>query len=222
MFKVLIVVEAAQGDIDLRTMRCMVSALKQVIPAAASVQTIAANNLKQVDADTLLCPLTLNLPDVVFPAQSIYQACRDVFGLRQRLVEQFNISVADGCFWLPVVLTSKGPLYGEVIALSEEKQLQELSCDLSHFQPCHFSDFTRQQLYRLGYKVLRALSAPPSTYLVQFTVQDSQVCFDRLWPFPAAPAIASLGVQEPDLFTCHWRCLTGQAIIDLNLIPLNF
>jgi hypothetical protein len=30
-----------------------------------------------------------------------------------------------------------------------------------------------------------------------------------------------LGVQEPDLFTCHWYCLTGKPIRDLLILEKN-
>ena len=53
---------------------------------------------------------------------------------------------------------------------------------------------------------------------LQNLLPDKEILFDRLWPFPAAPAIASLSRQQPDLFACHWRCLTGQPITDV-VIP---
>ncbi len=190
-------------------------------PPGGSSESTLPQAQDVVIEEVLLCPLTLNLPDTLpFPAQMVYQACRDVLGLRQRLVQQLNIATADGCFWLPVVLTPKGPLYSEVIALSGEKMSEDLSlCSLGYYQPCHFSDASKQQLYQLGHCLLQLLSAPPATYLVQFGMQDSDLCFDRLWPFPAAPAIASLGVQEPDLFTCHWYCITGRSVLDLTIVP---
>jgi len=112
--------------------------------------------------------------------------------------------------WLPVVLTAKGPLYAEVIGLAD---------DGSYQQPVDLSDVWRQPLYHLAYQLLQVLSAPPTTYLLQFGLPEQDLVFDRLWPFPTTPAIASIGVQEPDLFTCHWLCLTGQPISDLTIIP---
>lgn len=176
--------------------------------------------------DVLLCPLTLNLPVTLpFPrVEAVYQACRDVSDLRQRVAQQLGCAIADGCFWLPVVLTAKGPLYGEVIGLEGKAvgaQLPEdlSSCNSSYYQPFHLSDARRQRIYHVGHQVLQLLSAPPATYLVQFGFQDTDIYFDRLWPFPAAPAIASLGVQQPDLFACHWYCLTSLPIFDLTIIP---
>jgi hypothetical protein len=82
-------------------------------------------------------------------------------------------------------------------------------------QPIHLPDRQRQPLYQLAYRLLRSLAAPPAVYLMQFGLQEDGIQFDRLLPFPAEPAIASLGVQTPDLFTCHWRCLVGKPIHDL-------
>ncbi|MGL5035879.1 MAG: hypothetical protein ACRC6M_18995, partial [Microcystaceae cyanobacterium] len=79
-------------------------------------------------------------------------------------------------------------------------------------------DDLRQQLYALGFKCLEAVNAPPSVYLLQFGLSGQTVIFDRLWPFPAAPAIASLGKQNPDLFTCHWYCLNDQPLHDVKIL----
>lgn len=240
MSKVLIVVEASgEGISDSLTTDRMVSALRQAIITSAdqsvTVQVVAANtfgftagvDLEQgwESNDVFVCPLTLNKPPTLpFGAESVYQACRDVPGLRQRVAQQVGCAIADGCFWLPVVLTAKGPLYGEVIGrawkASGEKLPDDLSvCDLSYYQPFHLSDRLRQRVYQIGQCLLQLLSAPPATYLVQFGFQGSDICFDRLWPFPSAPAIASLGVQKPDLFVCHWYCLTSLPVLDLSIIP---
>jgi hypothetical protein len=154
-----------------------------------------------------------------FPGKVVYQACSDVHGLRQRVAKQLGCAIDDGYFWLPVVLTAKGPLYGEVIGQVGEKLQENLSSELSYYQPFHLSDAKRQQLYYMGHYLLQLLSAPPATYLMQFGFQGSDICFDRLWPFPSTAAIASLGVQEPDLLACHWYCLTNVPIFDLTIIP---
>jgi len=258
MPKVLILTELSQGAADLLLTDCMVSALKRAIPTTTPTQVTAVNRLQLsgiVDNasqdEQVICALTLNLPDTLtLPAHATYQACKDVAGLRQLLMEKFDIASADGCFWLPVVLTAKGPLYGEVIALQKRKVRSEFSSDRnfvrerkvqaevssdwnfvreglledsplsikSFYQPHYFPDAIRQKLYHLGYCLMRLLAAPPATYLVQFAVRESVIYFDRLWPFPAAPAIASIGVQEPDLFMCHWCCLSGQAVLDLTIM----
>jgi hypothetical protein len=67
----------------------------------------------------------------------------------------------------------------------------------------------------LAYRLLRSLFATPAVYLMQFGLQEGSIYFDRLLPFPGEPAIASLGVQIPDLYTCHWHCLLGKPILDL-------
>ncbi len=188
----------------------------EALPAAVNVQVVSTQWLiinKQLTSDNKLiwCPLTLNLPELDFPAQSVYNACRDVTGLRQ-LVEQLGYATGVGNFWLAVVLTAKGPLYGEVIGKDEASE------GLKYRMPVHLSDSQRQPLYQLGYKLLQYLSAPPSVYLLQFGFSDQNLVFDRLLPFPAPSAIASIGIQKPDLFACHWHCLTRQPIYDLEII----
>ncbi|MEG3894830.1 MULTISPECIES: hypothetical protein [unclassified Microcoleus] len=157
----------------------------------------------------IVCPLTLEVPEnLVFPGRDVYRFCRNVSAARDRVAQELLFPVGEGNFWLPVVLTAKGPLYAEAIKLSGE---------LSYSQPVHLSDVWRQQLYELAYGLLALLNAPPATYLMQFGFVGERICFDRLWPFPAAPAIASVGVQEPDLFACHWYCLTNKPIYDIEI-----
>ena len=247
MRKVFIVVESDGREItDSPTVKRMLSAIEKAIAEdatqATSVEVVAANYLTSKEEilgfqpsdgqnfsqlpEMLFCPLTLSLPEHLgLPFQTIIKACADVPGLRQQLAQQIQVAIGDGCFWLPVVLTAKGPLYGEVIALAEEfyeKKLPQnlLLCDLTYYQPFHLSDALRQPLYHMAYNLLQSLSPPPATYLVQFGLQKSEICFDRLWPFPTAPALASVGVQQPDLFTCHWYCLTAKPILDLTIIPV--
>lgn len=232
--KVLIVVEAIE---DSPSVIRMVSALKQAIATSTdvpiTVQAIAANTLQSNSnlelestwtqdwgaKDVLVCPLTLNIPpNLPFKNEAIYKACRDS-GLRQQVAQQIGCETGDGYFWLPLVLTAKGPLYGEVIGLAKEMP-ENLSSNLNYYQPFHLSDALRQQIYQIGHRLLQLLSAPPAAYLMQFGFKsEGSICFDRLWPFPAAPAIASLGIQEPNLFACHWYCVTNQPILDLTIIP---
>lgn len=232
--KVLIVVETNE---DSPSVIRIVSALKQAIATSTdvpiTVQAIAANTLQsnnlELDStwtqdwgakDVLVCPLTLNIPpNLPFTNEAIYKACRDISGLRQQVAQQIGCETGDGYFCLPLVLTAKGPLYGEVIGLAEEMP-ENLSSNLNYYQPFHLSDALRQQIYQIGHRLLQLLSAPPAAYLMQFGFEsEGSICFDRLWPFPAAPAIASLGVQEPNLFACHWYCLTNIPILDLTIIP---
>ncbi|MBW4641072.1 MAG: hypothetical protein KME05_23215 [Gloeocapsa sp. UFS-A4-WI-NPMV-4B04] len=236
--KALIVVEANEaGSLDSPTVIRMVSALKQAIATSTdvpiTVQAIAANTLQSNSnlelestwtqdwgaKDVLVCPLTLNIPpNLPFKNEAIYKACRDS-GLRQQVAQQIGCETGNGNFYLPLVLTAKGPLYGEVIGLAEEMPENLSSNSNYYYQPFHLSDALRQQIYQIGHRLLQLLSAPPAAYLMQFGFKEGSIYFDRLWPFPAAPAIASLGVQEPNLFACHWYCLTNQPILDLTIIP---
>ncbi|MEG4348477.1 hypothetical protein QUA74_01875 [Microcoleus sp. LAD1_D3] len=162
----------------------------------------------------IVCPLTLDVPEnLVFPGQDVYRFCRNVSAARDRVAQELLFPVGEGNFWLPVVLTAKGPLYAEAIGAESGK----LSGELSYSQPVHLSDVWRQQLYELAYRLLNLLNAPPATYLMQFGFVGERICFDRLWPFPAAPAIASVGPQVPDLFVCHWYCLTNKPIYDIQI-----
>jgi hypothetical protein len=171
--------------------------------------------------NSVICPLTLALPAwLEFPAQSVYQACQDVEGLRQQVSQwQYQTGVGNG--WLPIVLTGKGPLYAEVIGVKGKPVVVGSDLNAHHyFQPIHLVDVQRQSLYGLAQRLLRSLMAPPSVYLLQFGFHGETLQFDRLIPFPAAPAIASINCQNPDLFTCYWRCLTHQPILDLIISPV--
>lgn len=166
----------------------------------------------------VLCPLTLHLPEPVsFAGQAVYRACRDVAGLRQRVKHQLQVRSGHGQLWLPVVWTARGPLYGEAIGLVEPSVAA--SKGLHYRQPVHLSDQWRQPLYRLAQGLLRMIGATPAVYLLQFGLDADRVYFDCLLPFPAAPAIASVGVQHPDLFQCHLCCLMGLPVLDLFIFP---
>lgn len=210
----------------------MLDAMKEAIalhsPAPVIVDIITSTDLAEptfgprevnnlTAQDIIWCPLTLDVPITLeFPAQTIFQACRQVISLRQRVQQKLGYATSDGSqklgdLYLPVVLTAKGPLYGEVIREEQTANLYQ--------QPIDLPDNQRQPLYHLAYQLLKSLLAPPAVYLLQFGYNEQNIVFDRLWPFPAAPAIASIGVQEPNLFTCHWHCLTRQPIFDLTIIP---
>lgn len=160
--------------------------------------------------DVILCPLTLNLPDgLKFPGRDVFVACADLTQLRQHVAE-WLYPVDVGTYWQPIVLTVKGALFAEVIAPGD-------ALTSAYTQPLHLGDAKRQPLYELGQRLVRSLAASPGVYLMQFGMDDTQVWFDRLIPFPDVPAIASVGVQTPDLFECHWRCLMQQPIRDLSI-----
>jgi hypothetical protein len=167
------------------------------------------------DQQTLLCPLTIDLPDQVeFAGRAVFEACRDIQARRQWVQQQTNHRICDqnqlGDRWLPIIYTAQGPLYCEVIGEGEMPN--------SYHQPTNLDDAQRRSLHRLGDQLLESIDATPSVYLLQFSVSAAkEIIFDRLWPFPAAPAIASITAQQPDLFTCHWRCITNQSIPNIMI-----
>jgi len=235
MYKVLIIINAAQqvshkGDFLTASppTNRMMATLKEAITTANTshqetiVKVIAAQQLLNetqvsdpADSDWIYCPLTIDLPpQFEFPRAKLFQMCRDISGTRQWVEDHLAMKTGNqiqtvwyGNYWLPIVLTEKGPMYGELIG---EGQLPN-----SYQQPVPLSDHHRQALYYLGYQLLEAIAAQPAVYLLQFGFQDDQLIFDRIWPFPAAPALASVGIQEPNLYSCHWQCLTKQPIRDL-------
>lgn len=168
----------------------------------------------------IICPLTLNFPDSFqFAHRAIYDACRNRDQMRSQAQTE-GVEIGDGNFWLPIVWTIKGPLYAEVIGVNTASSNlldNQISQSLTYQQPVHMGDRWRQSLYFLGKRLLSSLTTPPGVYLLQFGLRDNQFCFDCLFPFPAIPAIASIGVQTPDLFVCHWRCLINQPILDLTI-----
>ncbi len=205
----------------------MVTALSGAIQSdGVEVEVIASatlwtnyNKPAKKDANLIYCPLTIQLPHFFdFPAKSIYQACFDLKARRQWVADNLGFQTSNnhsclGDVWLPIVLTAKGPIYGELIG--------EGAMPNSYMQPINISDRQRQPLYHLGYQLLKSINAIPSVYLLQCCLQKNKLIFDRLWPFPASPAIASLAIQKPDLFTCHWYCMSNQPVYDLTIIP-NF
>jgi hypothetical protein len=202
----------------------MVTALRQAISESTPVEVMSAASLwsrsesaKGNRSDSIYLPLTIQLPHWLdFPGRTIYQSCRDIEA-RRTWVEQklaYQTSIGDSWFgdlWLPITLTHKGPLYGEVIG--------EGAIPNSYQQPIDLTDDLRQPLYYLAHQLLESLKASPSVYLLQFSLLGQEIVFDRLWPFPAAPAIASIQVQNPNLFACYWRCVTNQPILDLAIVP---
>lgn len=226
MHKVIIIVNAevnAQGAISLGSpaTRTMVTALRRAISAdsdSTEVDVISAASLwsdsftcSNSDPNLIYCPLTIEIsPKFSFPAQKLYQTCKDIPKLRQ-LVEQnlgYKTSIRNswlGDLWLPIIVTGQQMLYGSVIG--------EGAIPNSYEQPVELNSKVEKALHSLAQELLTSLDAPPSVYLVQFRLLGNEIVFDRLWPFPAAPAIASLRYQKPDLFTCHWYCLTQKPIV---------
>lgn len=221
MSRVIIVIDAQAELAWAATTMQSVEAMKDTIASSTSanltVEVITSNDLAPTcfpKSEIIWCPLTLDVPDTLqFWGQYIFQACRNLPKLRQQ-VQQFGYKTGDTqgikSLYLPIVLTAKGPLYGEVIGQKETNDYQ---------QPIDLPDNQRQPLYHLAYQLLKALSAPPSVYLLQFRYERKEIIANCLLPFPYLPALASIGVQEPNLFTCHWHCLTNQPIIDLTILP---
>ncbi|NEO28665.1 MAG: fructosamine kinase family protein [Kamptonema sp. SIO4C4] len=110
-----------------------------------------------------------------------------------------------------MAVKTMGPLYGEVIQQTGD----------TYQQPFHLPDEQRQPLYHLGYELLNHLNASPAVYSLQFNITGQEIIFDRIFPFPHPSSIASLGIQSPDLLTCHWLCLTQQPILDLIIHPIH-
>ncbi len=166
------------------------------------------------NSDTIYCPLTIQIPEYFdFPQKKIYAACKDI-NARRRWVEK-NIgcktSVGDswlGHLWLPIILTDE-PLFGEVIG--------EGSMPNSYEHPIAIPKRQQKSLHSLAEQLLDSLQATPATYLLQFSLYNGEIVFDRLWPFPAAPALITLKTQKPDLFTCHWRCLINEPIANITI-----
>ncbi len=201
MATILVVVDAEEASSDWQ--KTAVEALRQAVTADGGTIEVAEVPLP---AD-FLCPLTLNLPETAsFHGQAVFEGCRDVEKMR-RQVQQLGYGIGSGSHWLPIVHTAKGTLYAEAITLNGG----------AYQQPLHLSDRLRQPLYALGHQLMRELAAPPAVYLLQFGLVDNEVVFDRLWPFPGAAAVASVGVQLPNLYECHWRCLSQQPIVDLAI-----
>lgn len=146
----------------------------------------------------------------------IISACADISGLRAWVYEHLGtVATEMGNLWLPVVWTVRGPLYAEAISRDRNG---------TYHQPFHLRDCLKQPLYKLAFALLSHLDASPAVYLVQFELVESesdlaQIRFDRLLPSPDAPAQASVDVQEPNLFDCHWLCITQSPIYDLVIRP---
>lgn len=239
MPRVLIVVgqpDGTQSGVLAPDVARAVSALKQAIlptgegalSAAEWVEVVTPTELASYaksgaleSAEHRICPLTLELPDwLEFPEKEVYQLCRDQRGLRQRL-EQWQYLTGAGDFWLPIVLTARGPIYAEVIGSREQNPPPKAAPAHCYIQPVHLADVWRQSLYELGHRLLQSLKAPPAVYLLQFGFQEQTLVFDRLLPFPAVPALASLEAQTPNLFECHWHCLLGKPLYDLQIASAN-
>ena len=87
----------------------------------------------------------------------------------------------------------------------------------SYEHPVAIPQRQQKSLHNLASELLENLNAPAASYLLQFSLYNGEIVFDRLWPFPAAPALITLKTQQPDLFSCHWRCMTSQEVSKLSI-----
>ncbi|MBF2099007.1 MAG: hypothetical protein IGQ88_11620 [Gloeomargaritaceae cyanobacterium C42_A2020_066] len=184
--------------------------LAQLSPAAQSAPVAILEGMSPTP-DQRYCPLSLELAaGRAFPEAPVFEACADWQGLRAQIAT-WGYATGVGKHWLPVVWTRHGPLYGEAIS-------RPAGPASPYHQPTHWRDAQRQALYALAHTLLRHLQAPPSVYLIQFDYRQEPI-FDRLWPYPGRPALASVGVQDPDLLTCQVCCWLDRPIRDLRIHP---
>jgi hypothetical protein len=191
--------------------RLGVAMLRSIGEIVESVQFVTVTELPAVASPkAIYCPMTLNVPPTFeFWGQSIGRSCQEIDWLRGLAATTIGVEIGDGGnLWLPVIWTASDPIYGEIVGKSGDK----------YHQPIHLEDIDLiQLLHQFSCKLLTQLTAPPATYLVQFSQVERGIIFDRLCPFPGIPALASIGVQQPDLFDCHWRCITGQSIDSVDI-----
>jgi hypothetical protein len=186
--------------------RLGVAMLRSIGEVVESVAFVTVAELPAVASpNAIYCPMTLAVPPAFqFWGQSIGQTCQQIDRVRDLAATTIGVKVADGGnLWLPIIWTANDPIYGEVIGKIDEDNYR---------QPIQLEEIDRQSISQFGDRLLTQLNAPPATYLVQFSKTETEIVFDRLFPFPAIPALASIGTQQPDLFECHWRCLTHQSI----------
>ncbi|NEQ26236.1 MAG: hypothetical protein F6K28_45800, partial [Microcoleus sp. SIO2G3] len=194
------IVEASQRTVEEQVVSALKDAIALDSPALATVDVVETSQLKKdlanpnqdevMDEDIIWCPLTLDVPHTLdFFGQHIFHVCKQERELRQWVGQKLGYATGEsqplGTLVLPVVCTAKGPIYAEVIGQGERLN--------DYYQPVDLPDKQRQPLYHLAYKVLQFLSAPPAVYLLVFGYNEQDIVFDKLIPFPAAPAIASLG-----------------------------
>jgi hypothetical protein len=186
--------------------RLGVAMLRSIGEIVESVQFVTVAELPAVgNPQAIYCPMTLDLPpDFEFWGRSIGRSCQDIDRLRDLAATTTGVKVGGGGnLWLPIIRTAQDPIYSDIIG----------EIDGNYQQSIDLGDLARQQIYQFGCQLLDRLTAPPATYLVQFSNTEQGIIFDRLFPFPAIPALASIGVRQPDLFDYHWRCITEQSIL---------
>ncbi|MGF1486288.1 MAG: hypothetical protein ACFBSE_04150 [Prochloraceae cyanobacterium] len=188
--------------------------VKIEVVAAASLWS-EPDKLKYTESGAICCPLTIQLPyDFDFPARDVWRACQDIKGRRNWVAQKLNYKTSTndtplGDLWLPAIVTEEGLFYEEIIG--------EGAMPNSYQQPVNLPDRINQSVYNLADKLLESIDRTPGVYLLQFCLRKSEIIFDRLWPFPAAPALASIRMRQPNLYTYHWHCLSGKKFLNSNV-----
>jgi hypothetical protein len=183
------------------------------IVSTATLWSEANRSERSDNNEIIYCPLTIELPHVFeFPGKQVFLACKDIKARRRWVEEKLSYQThkgdrSFGDLWLPAIVRRDGISYAEAIG--------EGGIPNSFQQPVGLPDTIRHSLHNLADKILQSIAAIPAVYLLQFSLHGREIVFDRLWPFPAAPALASLKAQQPDLFACHWHCLSGKSIANL-------
>jgi hypothetical protein len=179
----------------------------EVIPTATL--WLETNRSERNDNHEIIyCPLTIELPHVFeFSGKQVFLACKDIKARRHWVEEKLSYQThkgdrSFGDLWLPAIVREDGISYAKAIG--------EGGIPNSFQQPVGLPDTIRHSLHNLADQLLQSISAVPAVYLLQFSLHGREIVFDRLWPFPAAPALASLNARQPDLFACHWYCLSGK------------
>lgn len=197
----------------------MVDALRSAIAVQSPetiIDTVAVAGLwsDQAQQQTemggrIYCPLTIQLPRWLdFPGQGVYQACQNIAARRQWVSETLGLPLCNdanwlGDHWLPIILSGDGVEFFPLIYEGIMPNAYEMvSWD--------FPPYQRYQsgLADLARALVKELNAPPAVYLLQFSIAQG-LMFDRLWPFPAAPAIATINFSHANLYTYHWCCLNN-------------
>lgn len=185
----------------------------QMTVEVATPSTLKVQTDKRPSSRTIYCPLTIQIPEIVdFPARECFRACQNVKDRRAWVQNQrgFKVSTEEpglGDRWLPIVFDGSSVQFGEVIGEGEQPNAYQ--------QPVAIAQSQLRALQALAVPLLKEIAAPPSVYLLQFLSEGSDVLFDRLWPFPAAPAIASLNRAPADLFGLYWQCIKQQQLLQV-------
>jgi hypothetical protein len=154
-------------------------------------------------------PEQMPMPDEVFWLSNSPERFSESFQDFSKTTVEIPIALKDSLaeiLTLPLVVTARGILYGETIG-----QRGNVS-----WQPESLSDPQRQILYAAARKIVGS-PMKPGVILLHFTVSSETLTFKSLNPFPDESALVTLSAQQPDLFTCHWRCVLGLPVVDLQI-----